>query len=336
MSQSGARPGAYASARLRLAGALLKIVMLPMRPFAVFALLLPLTLCADPPAEPSPARAVISPDGIHISNGVLRLGISARDAGAVSSIVYDGAEMVNDHDHGRQLQIAWFYNGLGEPDNPTEAGSATDALGATSTSQLLDAQAGDATVTTRSHPAYWYPPGFVSKKGGRSAATHPVTADTLEKTLTLGYHGDPHVIVVDAAVTISPTLTAPEVASIIIETPAFYTGPIMTESYLLDLKSGECVQAASKAPQRSDDTRRVLILSSSDGRRAVGLFAPKAENFMSYNCRYVDRHGLSDDNVAKVTLHYRQPAKAGDRLEYRTFAIVGDLKTVKASIMKLR
>jgi hypothetical protein len=163
-----------------------------------------------------------------------------------------------------------------------------------------------------------------------------VTADTLEKTLTLGYHGDPHVIVVDATVTISPTLTAPEVASIIIETPAFYTGGFMTESYVLDLKSGECVQAASKAPQKSEDTQRVLILSSGDGRRAVGLFAPKAGNFMSYNCRYVDRRGLSDDDdVAKVTVHCRQPAKAGDRLEYRTFAIVGDLETVKASMMKL-
>jgi len=307
-----------------------------MRLFAVFTLLWPLALWADPPAPPAPAQAAIPPEGIHMSNGVLTLGISARDAGAVSSIVYDGAEMVNDHDHGRQLQIAWSYNGLGEPDNPTEAGSAADGLGATSTSQLLEVHAGDATVTTMSHPAYWYPPGFVSKKGGPSAATQPVTADTLEKTLTLGYRGDPHVIVVDAAVTISPTLTAPEVASIIIETPAFYTAGFMTESYLLDLKSGECVQAASKAPQRSGDTQRVLILSSSDGRRAVGLFAPKAGNFMSYNCRYVDRHGLSDDNVAKVTVHYRQPAKAGDRLEYRTFAVVGDLETVKASIRKLR
>jgi hypothetical protein len=307
-----------------------------MRLFAVFTLLLPLTLCAGPAVTPSPAQATIPPEGIHISNGVLTLGISARDAGAVSSIVYDGAEMVNDHDHGRQLQIAWSYNALGEPDNPTEAGSAADARGATSTSQLLEIHAEDAAVTTRSHPAYWYPPGYVNKKGLKSAVTQLVTADTLEKTLTLGYHGDPHVIVVDAAVTISPTLTAPEVASIIIETPAFYTGGFMTESYLLDLKSGDCVHAASKASQQSEDTQHVVILSSSDGRCAVGLFAPKAENFMSYNCRYVDRHGLSDDNVAKVTLHYRQPAKAGDRLEYRTFAVVGGLETVKASIRKLR
>src|SRR5580658_5569314 len=126
---------------------MLNTVMFPKRFLAVFTLFLPLTLCAGPTATPSPAQATIPPEGIHISNGVLTLGISARDAGAVSSIVYDGAEMVNDHDHGRQLQIAWFYNGLGEPDNPTEAGSAADALGATSTSQLLEVRAGEATVT---------------------------------------------------------------------------------------------------------------------------------------------------------------------------------------------
>jgi hypothetical protein len=307
-----------------------------MRLLAVFALLMPLTHCGADPALPSPAQATIPPEGIHIHNSVLTLGISARDAGAVNSIIHDGAEMVNDHDHGRQLQIAWSYNALGESDNPTEAGSATDARGTTSTSQLLEVHSGDATVTTRSHPAYWYPPGFVNKKGLKSAATLAVTADTLEKTLTLGFHGDPHVIVVDAAVTVSPTLTAPEVSSMIIETPAFYTGGFMTESYLLDLKNGACAPAPSKASQKSEDPWRVIILSSPDGRHAIGLFAPKAQNFMSYNCRYVDRHGLSDDNVAKVTLHYRQPAKAGDRLEYRTFAVVGDLETVKASLMKLR
>jgi len=297
----------------------------------IFILASPLALRADPAPSLAP---LIPPEGIHITNDVLAVGISARDAGAVNSVVYDGAELVNDHDHGRQLQIAWSYNALGESDNPTEAGSAPDSSGPASSSQLLEVHAGNGTLTTKSHPAYWHPPGD-TKKGRAPACTQIATADILEKTLTLGYHGDPHVIVVDSSISISPELTGPPVTEVVVETPAFYVPGFMTENHLLDRSSGECVHNPPKSAQASKNPQQVLILSSSDGRYAVGLFAPEAGNFMSYNCRYVDRLGKSDDNVAKVTLHYRQKAQSGDRLTYRTFAIVGDLSAVKASILKL-
>jgi hypothetical protein len=181
------------------------------------------------------------------------------------------------------------YDGLGETDNPTEAGSALDGKGSTSSRQLLAVTIGNGTLTTRSHPAYWFAPGTTNKKGLAEANTQLATAEVLEKTVTLGYHGDPHVIVVDSTISISPVLTAPAVTSIIIETPAFYTPGFMTENYLLDWASGECVHNPSKSAQKSTDTEKALILSSNDGRYAISLYASKAENFMSYNCRYWDR-----------------------------------------------
>lgn len=283
--------------------------------------------------RPAPA-ALIPPEGTHIDNDVLRIGVSARDAGAVNSLVYRGTELVNDHDHGRQLQVAWSYNGLGEAYNPTEAGSAPDGVGPTSSSRLLEVRARGRTLTTRSHPAYWRPPGYARGKGG-AASTQPVSADTLEKTLTLGYRDDPHVVVVDSAITVSPVPTGPAVESVVVESPAFYVPGFMTESEVLDRVDGRSVRNPSKSAEESKDPQQVLVVSSADGRFAVALVAPEAGNFMSYNCRYIGREGTAEGGLAKITLHYRQKARAGDRLTYRTFVVVGDLATVKASIAKI-
>ena len=82
-----------------------------------------------------PGVASAAAETWRISNEVMEVAISARDAGAVCSLVYDGQEFVNDHDHGRQLQVAWFYNDLDEAYNPTEAGAAKDGVGPRSTGQ---------------------------------------------------------------------------------------------------------------------------------------------------------------------------------------------------------
>jgi hypothetical protein len=109
----------------------------------------------------------------RISNAALSIGISNRDAGAVSSIIYDGHEFVNDYDHGRQMQVAWVNNGLGEEYNPTEAGSRDDYRNPTSTSELLSVRIEGNHLITESHPAYWWRPG-------KGLNVQAVTKDTLK------------------------------------------------------------------------------------------------------------------------------------------------------------
>jgi hypothetical protein len=149
----------------------------------------------------------------RIKNDRFSVAISKRDGGAVCSLVHDGLELVNDHDHGRQLQIAWIYNDLGEPYNPTESGSDRDQMKPTSTSQIVAVRSDATTLTTVSHPAYWFAPG---KQAINTAA---VTNDTLTKTLTLGYKDDPRVLVFDTKVEIAATPTGPAVTSLRIEAP---------------------------------------------------------------------------------------------------------------------
>lgn len=282
----------------------------------------------------SPERAA----EYRISNQVLSLGICSRDAGAVCSIVYDGHEFVNDFDHGRQMQIAWSYNGLGEAYNPTESGSSDDFIKISSTSELLFVGADGASLITKSHPAYWQRPGK-----GRNTQT--VTKDTLEKKLTLGYGGDPHVIVLDAAVTVSPELTGPPITKIRIEAPAFYTSGELTEHYQLDRRDGSMVKIPPPLqPEVKDrmnervrlnmERQRIPILSSPDGRYAMGVYTPQAENFWANNSFSIP----SDvpENVGnKVSTRFEHAAKPGQTYSYRTFVVIGDLATVKNAVVKL-
>ena len=119
--------------------------MKPIFPLLAALLIAPL---AASTAEPSQQTC-------RITNGTLAVTVSQRDAGAVCSLVYDGQEFVNDHDHGRQLQVAWFYDGHGEAYNPTEAGSDSDGTGAQSSSRLLSVNVDGPTLQTQCHPAFW-------------------------------------------------------------------------------------------------------------------------------------------------------------------------------------
>src|SRR5436190_18622998 len=149
----------------------------------ILLLLIPIMGCAQTPVTAVGALSERAAE-YRISNGVLSLGICQHDAGAVCSIVYDGHEFVNDHDHGRQMQVAWSYNDLGGAYNPTEAGSDDDFKKPSSTSELLGVRVDAASLVTVSHPAYWMGP-----RKGRN--TDAVTKDTLTKTITLGYGNDP-------------------------------------------------------------------------------------------------------------------------------------------------
>src|SRR4051812_29750731 len=71
--------------------------------------------------------------GYAFGNNQLVVSTSNRNAGAISSVVYRGIEHIDQTDHGRELQSAVQFDGLGECWNPTEAGSAADGSGSTST-----------------------------------------------------------------------------------------------------------------------------------------------------------------------------------------------------------
>lgn len=81
-------------------------------------------------------------------------------AGAFCSLTWNGKQFIDAKDHGRCLQSAVPFNGLGEQWNPTEAGSSslTDPdLPGPSSSKLLNYAAGPERAATSVQMAYWYP-----------------------------------------------------------------------------------------------------------------------------------------------------------------------------------
>jgi hypothetical protein len=286
------------------------------------------------------SAAELSQKTWRITNGTLAVTVSRRDAGAVCSLIYDGQEFVNDHDHGRQLQVAWFYNDLGEAYNPTEAGSDKDGVGAFSTSRLVSVQLDGETLRTVSHPAHWRHTSLPEK---HRKNTGLVSKDTLTKTLRLGHEGDGHVLVFDTAVAVSGELTGPPIHSMRIEAPTLYSNPHLSRHYQFDLASGKLEEVPSRArnyDQMNEVIRHVArhdlvpILSSRDGSHAVAFFTPQRGHFWAYYTHDVPSKDPMNA-CGKMTAFFKHAAEAGQSYSYRTFIVVGDLATIQASVRRL-
>src|SRR5579885_1853981 len=80
------------------------------------------------------------------------LTTTARVAGAIHSLRWNGKEFLDSFDHGRQLQSASHFDCVGDfcPDtfNPTEAGSRADGTGPKSSSRLLKREASGSELRT--------------------------------------------------------------------------------------------------------------------------------------------------------------------------------------------
>lgn len=293
-----------------------------------------LVLAATPLAACEPTENQV----VTIMNEVVAVSISDRDAGAICSVVHQGMELVNDHDHGRQIQVAWSASDLGEAYNPTEAGSSHDGVGQITSSRLLRVEATTDSLTTVSRPAYWRRPG------PHSANIADVSADVLSKTITLGSRADPHVLVFDTRITLAALPNGPPVTSLRVEAPTWYGHPGLCVHALMDVHTGEYTLVPSRGRLQKDQLNErirlacpsfvVPILSTPDGSHALGMIAGDAAKFWAYFTHEVPSDDESNACV-KMTAFYRHDAEDGDTFEYRTFLVVGTLREVRASLMKL-
>lgn len=95
----------------------------------------------------------------------LTVSTSSQFAGAISSIVWNGKEFINDWDHGRQLAVnAQFFN-RSNCYNPYEAGSFFDANLPSTSSNLLEFTASANQLESRAQMA-WYLHTFASTVAG--------------------------------------------------------------------------------------------------------------------------------------------------------------------------
>lgn len=274
-----------------------------------------------------------------LGNEFFFVGTTARVAGAIGSIVYGGKEFINSFDHGRELQIAFQKFGMGECNNPTEAGSGDDGVGPGTTSQLTNIKAlPSGTLQTRVIPAHWVQPGKTSpycpKKLTRPSTTPRADDNPISKKLQIGFNGNRQIIVYDFTIEFKKPMSILD-----LEAPTGYLTHEFTHFYEVNTQDGKLRRMY---PERTSigfmggSTSFPEILSTPDGRHAMGVFSPPhyGANPLYVYFQFMGT-GRKETDANKWTIYYHMDEVQAGSLSYRTFIVVGSLKQVKNSLFQL-
>lgn len=262
---------------------------------------------------------------LTVRGTLLTVQTSASYGAAINAIHIRGKQIVNNTDHGRQVQVAWNY-GEAEVRMPTEAGNNRDR--GVSTSVVLDGSVSGPVLATRSLPAYWGKPGTQVFNGGVGSGMtlarnkSEVTPDVLTKRLEVDYLGNPNLIRLQISVT--PVTNEPEM---LIEIPAIYLERSQFGLFLhLDPQTGV---TTSILPARTQ--RKALILASADRRYAVGVYSPDASAYGNWD------FGAGEKTTKiNVMTSRRGPIPAGVAQRYRSYLAVGTVDEVVAALRLAR
>ena len=215
------------------------------------------------------------PDGIAVirapaGSSEIVIRITARLAGAIHSLTWNGREFIDSTDHGRQLQSASNLDAgaplSNETYNPTEAGSQRDGAGEKSSGRLLYLRTATNALQTVTQMAFWLAPG--EKSGPNFAKNKTILSDhLLTKRVTIGYKNLPQVIAYDV------TFSLPVGERHRDATFEALTGymPAEFEKFLqYNPQSGE-LEPLSDGPGEGP---RPVVLAMAGGTHAMGIYAP--------------------------------------------------------------
>ena len=259
---------------------------------------------------------------------------TARLAGAIHSLTWNGREFVNSADHGRQIQSASNFDAgspfTAETFNPTEAGSVLDGAGPKSSSRLLHLIAKGHELQTASQMAFWLAPDGQSQ--GHPAKNTTVLSDhLLTKRVRIGYRHLPQVIQYDVTFCV-PVGEQHRYAQF--EAVTGYM-PIEFETFWrFNPQSGE-LEPLSDGP---GEQRQPVVLATPDGLHAMGVFSPDQPSRGFEGAGY-GRFRFPGAKVVKWNCVFRRRDAmhgiAPKDYSFRNFITVGDLATVKASLIEL-
>lgn len=258
---------------------------------------------------------------------------TARLAGAIDSLTWNGREFINSHDHGRQLQSASNLDCdspiTGETFNPTEAGSRNDGAGPKSSSQLLALRAVGNTLETTSKMAFWLAPG--QKSGPNPAKNKTICSEHLvTKRVQIGSENLPHVIAYDATFTVPP---GERHTHAVFEALTGYLPPEFSLFLKFNPKTGN-LETLTDGPGEQNCP---VVLAVPGGSHAMGIYAPPQPAPKTAGPGY-GRFRFVPQKVVKWNCVFRVTDKNGiapGKYPYRMFVIVGDLKTVYGSLRTL-
>lgn len=259
---------------------------------------------------------------------------TSRLAGAIHSLTWNGQEFIDSTDHGRQLQSASNFDAgspfTPETFNPTEAGSVDDGAGPKSSSRLLHLIAKDNQLQTTNQMAFWLSP--TGKSLGNPAKNTTILSNhLLTKRVQIGYGDLPNVIQYDVTFGVP---VGEKHAFAQFEAVTGYM-PIAFSKFWAWNPQTQQLESLSDGPGEQPFP---VILATANGSHAIGIVArdptPAGMTGPGYG-----RFRFSREKVVKWNCVYRlrdekQGVAATDYL-FRQFVIVGDLETVKQTMMTL-
>jgi hypothetical protein len=258
---------------------------------------------------------------------------TGRVAGAIHSLRWRGKEFVNSYDHGRQIQSASSFDGLGECYNPTEAGSEADGTGPFTTSALLNIRVAGRTLLTESLMAYWAAPGQGSGGcppwiGGRNLTY--LSQHKLIKQVTIGVDGVPNAI--DHVVTFQ---VPRPYGSAVFEALTAYLQPEFSQFWTFEPGTG----ARRPLTDGPGEQNLPIIFSTPGGDYAFGIYSaelpqPRWRGGGYGRFRFAHLPGPGNATV-KWNCVFREKDIRPVGYTYRCTSILGTLGDVEKAMMEL-
>ncbi len=255
---------------------------------------------------------------------------TARLAGAIHSLTWNGKEFINSSDHGRQLQSACSFDNSAdvgaETFNPREAGSRLDGAGPQSSSRLLELLTQGNRLRTSTQMAFWLAPGERSE-GQLARNTKTLSDYLLTKDVRIGYGRW------SQALDYSVTFTVPAGArhtSAQFEALTGYMPAEFERFWQFNPSSGR-LEPLSDGP---GEIARPVVLATADGRYAMGIYAPPHPQPHTAPPRY-GRWRFQAEKVVKwncvFRVEYKEGLAPGD-YTYRMLVPIGSFGDVEAML----
>lgn len=295
-----------------------------------YFLLLPYILAADAIPIPNGDSVIRGKAG----NSEIVITTTARLAGAIHSLTWNGKEFIDSADHGRQLQSASNLDCGRKPYhsetfNPTEAGSRFDGAGKNSSSKLLRLRAEGNLLESTTQMTFWLKPG--EKSDGHPALNDKVLSDHLiGKKVRIGYKTFPHAIEYEATFTV-PKGEGHTYAQF--EALTGYMPAEFSRFWKFHPETGE-LEELGDGP---GEIGIPVVLATPNGTHAMGVFSPDQPSVGFEKAGY-GRFRFKEEKVVKWNCVFRVRDPKGiapGEYKYRCFAIVGSLDDVKATLRGL-
>jgi hypothetical protein len=255
----------------------------------------------------------------HYKTGTIGLIASARFAGAISSLTWNGVEFIDSSDHGRELQSAAHFDGASECYNPTEAGSSSDRF--TSSSELVSIAARGNKLESRTRMAFWLAPGQSSPACPKARNAAALSDHELAKTVTISGN----VIAHDVAFHVPRHYT-----SAVFEALTAYLPERFNTFWSYDVFSRQ-LRPLSDGP---GEQSRPVIIATQDGQFALGVYSPSLPQPTRPNGGY-GRWRFKAERVTKWNCVFRMRDVRPGIHAFRCYTIVGSLEDVRSTMQML-